>query len=206
MGGARGGRVSPSPVGVQSLRAPSTPPADTVPTRGTCHRRTSIRAPGRRWQTVETTGTAHAACAAREGVGGSVRGVHHGPLALAAVAVLAVTSPWVGTSAAVASGPAVTRSVDGTPEVDLRLVDNVYRGQAVDLATVERLNADGRATVGVASHEPGCQGVMLWFDTEADAYGRGYLRRLEARGDAPRDTSGDPCADVADAPQFRSAG
>ena len=143
------------------------------------------------------------------GAGGPGRGARRGPQALAAIAVLALTSPGTGTvagaSAPGTSSPAVSRSVDGTPGVDLRAVENVYRGRVVDLADVERLNADGRAMVSVASHELGCQGVMLWFDTaeQADAYGRGYLARLEARGDAPRETTGDPCADAADAPSFR---
>ena len=159
---------------------------------------------------METTGTAHAARAARaarEGVGGPARGVHHGPLAPAGAAVLAATSPWVGTIAAGTPSPAVSRSVDGTPGVDLRLVDDVHRGRVVDPATVERLHADGRAMASVASHELGCQGVLLWFDTaeQADAYGRGYLARLRSREGGPRGTTGDPCADVADAPGFRPA-
>lgn len=124
-----------------------------------------------------------------------------------AVLGLSVTALLGATSAVVASSPAVTRSIDGTPGVDLRKVTGMYQGQVVDLDAVQFLNEDDKAQVSVASHELGCQGVMLYFDTEAQAdhYGRGYLERLEASKDAPREPTGDPCADTADAPRFDQA-
>jgi hypothetical protein len=109
-----------------------------------------------------------------------------------------------GGTVAVAGTPGVFRRDDGVVEVDGQHLTPLYYGQAIPLYRVQELNKQHKAMVSVQNIEAGCHGVVLYFDTqaEADAYGQDYSTRLKAmRAKAKADgtlaarLAGDPCAD-----------
>ena len=144
-------------------------------------------------------------------------------LVLAVVTAIAVGGVAMGASA-VAGGPTVTGSagngagdrVGGGDRVrvnDLSQVSNVHNGHVVTQAQIESLNSQGQAMFSAASPELTCQGIMLYFDTaaQADDYGLGYRQRTQAHAAA---AAADPalagdhdvCAEFADSPRFAPAG
>lgn len=133
------------------------------------------------------------------------------PAVIGLGAVIAVGGLGLGTSTVAANGFIVTRAPGGVIAIDLEQATGVYQGRVVTLAEVQNLNTNGQAMFSIANRELACQGVMLYFDTEAQAddYGRGYAQREKARRAATTPTSavsGDPCEGYADTPNFVPAG
>jgi hypothetical protein len=109
-----------------------------------------------------------------------------------------------GGTVAVAGTPGVFRRPDGLVEVDGQHLTASYYGQAISLDRVQELNKQHKAIVSVQNVEAGCHGVVLYFDTqaEADAYGRDFVSRRKAMrakdkadGTLAAHLAGDPCAD-----------
>jgi hypothetical protein len=109
-----------------------------------------------------------------------------------------------GGGLAAAGGPGVFRRSDGIVEIDGQHLTPSYYGQAITLDRVQELNKQHKAMVSVQNVEAGCHGVVLYFDTqaEADAYGQNYSTRLKALrakqkadGSLAARLAGDPCAD-----------
>jgi hypothetical protein len=116
-------------------------------------------------------------------------------------AVLAVSVAGAGGLAA-AAGPGVFRRDDGMVQVDGQNLTPLYYGQTRTLDQVQDLNKERKAMVSVQNVEAGCHGVVLYFDTqaEADAYGRDFTGRLKAMrakqqadGTLAAQLAGDPC-------------
>jgi hypothetical protein len=116
--------------------------------------------------------------------------------------VLAVSVAGGGLAAA--GGPGVFRLSDGAVEVDGQHLTPSYYGQAITLDRVRELNKQHKAMASVQNVEAGCHGVVLYFDTqaEADAYGHDFSTRLKAMrakekadGTLAAHLAGDPCAD-----------
>jgi len=81
----------------------------------------------------------------------------------------------------------------------------VYRGAETSPDQLKRLNAEGRAMVGVHNRELSCQGIALYFDTatQADAYGREYEQREKERAaTAASAATSDECSGYENAPRF----
>ena len=141
-------------------------------------------------------------------------------LVLAVVTAVAVGGIALGASA-VAGGPTMGGSGDGDQVGtggrvrinDLSQVSNVHNGHVVTQAEIETLNSQGQAMFSAASPELTCQGIMLYFDTaaQADDYGLGYRQRTQthaaaAAADPALAGDQDPCAEFADSPRFAPAG
>lgn len=129
------------------------------------------------------------------------------PALIGVGAVIAVGGLGLGASAVAANGFMVTRQPGGMVAIDLDQATGVYQGRVVTLAEVANLNKNGEAMFSIANRELACQGVMLYFDTEAQAddYGRGYAKRETARRAVAASTSGDtgdPCQGYSDTPNF----
>ncbi len=130
------------------------------------------------------------------------------PAAIGAGALIAVGALGLGASAVAANGFMVTRQPGGMVAIDLGQATGVYQGRVVTLTEVENLNKNGQAMVSIANRELACQGVMLYFDTQAQAddYARGYAQREKTRRATSATTSSDPCQGYRDAPNFVPAG
>ncbi len=133
------------------------------------------------------------------------------PAAIGVGAAIAIGGLGLGASAVAANGLMVTRAPNGMVAINLDQATGVYQGRVVTLAEVEGLNKNGKAMFSIANRELACQGVMLYFDTEAQAddYGRGYVQRETERRAAAGPTiadTGDPCQAYRDAPNFVPAG
>ncbi|PPK89818.1 hypothetical protein CLV92_1307 [Kineococcus xinjiangensis] len=149
------------------------------------------------------------------------------PAVVAAIAALGVSGMGIAATAA-AGGFAVSVNENGVVMNDLSRVANVYNGRIVTLGEIQDLNDEGQALYSSASPELTCQGIMLHFDTpaEADEYGHGYTARAKAHaakttaggtihpgagqaaapaGTAPEGSiaaTEDPCAAFKDSPSF----
>lgn len=137
---------------------------------------------------------------------------HRRALGVGISAVAGVGALGLGASTVAADGFTVSTQSNGVVAIDLDQTVPVYRGRLLSLIAVEELNRDGKAMVSVANRELACQGVMLYFDTgaEADEYGRGYLQREKLRHPAGSShavpVGADPCAEYQNTPNFVPAG
>ena len=109
-----------------------------------------------------------------------------------------------GGTVAVAGTPGVFRRHDGLVEIDGQHLTPLYYGQTLTVDLVQELNKQGKAMASAQTVEAGCHGVVLYFDTpaEADAYGKDFGARLkairakqEADGTLAAALAGEPCAD-----------
>ncbi len=123
-----------------------------------------------------------------------------------AVAVAAATGLLTGGAAPAAREPGVGgiwRQDDGSVAIDVSALRPAYQGRYLTPDELASLESDGRATVSATNRELACQGITLYFDTEAEW--AAYLADFEARhaGDAVTLAPGaDPCAPYADSPRY----
>lgn len=124
----------------------------------------------------------------------------------AGIAALAVAG---GGAVATATGHGIWRQDNGVVAIDVGALRPVYQGHYVTLGQVEDLNQHGKAMFSTNNRELACQGISLYFDTEAEsnAYLADYDLRYPGTADTSSDTSSDtgaedPCAPYADAPRY----
>ena len=130
---------------------------------------------------------------------------------LGTVVATTTTAVLVTGGAALAShvlgGPSIWRQDDGSVAIDGSTLRPAYEGRylTADDSPTCRTRAwrrSARTTVELA-----CQGITLYFDT--DAQWQAYLDDFEARdtGDAATPAAGsDPCEPYADSPRFVAGG
>jgi hypothetical protein len=102
--------------------------------------------------------------------------------AAAAVAVAALAGT-AGGLAANADNPAVTRQDNGVVRIEEAKLTYFYDGRSITRDELTRLQAEGKAGFTVSSPEAACKGLMLAFDTsaEADADFAAYADRARTR-------------------------
>ena len=112
---------------------------------------------------------------------------------LAAAALLVVLLSGASTQAHHgATGPSTLGGIAVRP---------AYHGEYLTPSDVATLQAEGLATAPVISRELVCQGVELYFDTDAerDAYVADYTARFPVE---PPYLAGDPCSPYRDSPHY----
>ena len=132
------------------------------------------------------------------------------PLAL----VLAVTGIAVALVVGIAAvagpaqrGPAIWRQDDGSVAIDGSRLRPAYHGGYVTMGQIADLQRRGLAMGSVNSRELACQGISLYFDTEAER--QAYLDDFERRDQGrpvllPPHT--DPCERYASSPRYVTTG
>ena len=110
-----------------------------------------------------------------------------------ATVLASVTIAGAGVAYAVSSA-IIPNPHGGVPAVDSSKLRPVYHGEYVTKDQVTDLQSHGKAMGEIDTIETACQGIALYFDTEAetDVYGHAYMARLAA---LPKSAPGaDPCA------------
>lgn len=105
---------------------------------------------------------------------------------------------------AVAGTPAVFKQSNGAVVVDAGNTRPAYDGRILTGSELAALNAQGKATFSINAREAACQGVELFFDTQAelDTYAHALDARDKIRRAAGTAAGADPCSAYADAPRF----
>lgn len=121
-----------------------------------------------------------------------------------AIGAIALSALGIGAIAVAAHTSAVFRQDNGAYAVGD--VQPVYHGAVVTPEQLKELNAHGKARFGSSTMELACQGVALYFDTDAEQdqyiaeYNTREARRWAAWKTAGGPPQGDPCPAYADAP------
>lgn len=126
---------------------------------------------------------------------------------ISAIVSIAAAAVLVTGGAALAShvlgGPSIWRQDDGSVAIDGSALRPAYQGRYLTADELADLQAQGLATISANNRELACQGITLYFDT--DAQWQAYLDDFEARdtGDAATPAAGsDPCEPYADSPRY----
>lgn len=109
-----------------------------------------------------------------------------------------------GGGAALANGDAIWRQPNGAVAIDGRALRPVYQGRYVSLDEVAALQKRGKAMGSAVNEELACQGITLYFDTEAElnAYNKDFdTRHPLTAAPTPAPTT-DPCAKYTDSPRY----
>lgn len=129
-----------------------------------------------------------------------------GTVAAVTTAVVLVTG-GAAMASHVLGGPSIWRQDDGSVAIDGSTLRPAYQGRYLNADELADLQDQGLATIGANNRELACQGITLYFDT--DAQWQAYLDDFEARdtGDAATPAAGsDPCEPYADSPRFVAGG
>ncbi len=107
----------------------------------------------------------------------------------------------------VLGGPSIWRQDDGSVAIDGGSLRPAYHGRYLTADELADLQDQGLATISANNRELACQGISLYFDTDAEW--QAYLDDFEAREpDYPATVppGSDPCEPYADSPQLVSGG
>ena len=111
-----------------------------------------------------------------------------------------------GAGTAVAASQGVFRDVEGNIGIDGSVLSPAYQGKLFTVEEIEQLELQGKARFSVNNPELACQGISLYFDTEAER--QAYLTEAEPRLQAAHAATRahpdekDACTYFADSPQY----
>jgi hypothetical protein len=111
----------------------------------------------------------------------------------------------VGGGAALADGNPIWRQTDGSVAINPGLLRPAYEGRYLTEAELAALQSHGRASASANNEELACQGITLYFDTEAqrDAYNTDFDARYPSNSSRPTASpSADPCMAYTSAPRY----
>lgn len=133
------------------------------------------------------------------------------PRRRATVVLVAVgASLAIGGGVAVAAGVnggSIWRQADGSVAIDGSQLRPAYQGRYLSASELSDLQAKGKAMASANNEELACQGISLYFDTEAEL--EAYNADFDARHPMTSrvaDSTGDPCAAYADSPKYVTSG
>lgn len=93
---------------------------------------------------------------------------------------------------------------DGSVAVDGSQLRPAYEGRYLSTSELATLQGQGKAMMGVVNRELACQGISLYFDTDAEW--QAYLDDYEVRHGQDEATSlvpgADPCDPYVDSPRY----
>ncbi|MCD5352013.1 hypothetical protein [Kineosporia mesophila] len=121
------------------------------------------------------------------------------------MASFAAVIALAGAGTAVAAGKGVFRDETGNVGIDASVLSPVYEGHRRTITDLEQLEIEGKAHYSVNNRELACQGISLYFDTEAER--QAYLQEVEPRHQAAMQEESahpdeDPCKPYTHSPRF----